>query len=203
MEHSNDLVDIERRAYQTIWDDGLLDVFVGACIVAVAVFWVIGEAVWGAILPALLVPVWQSVRKRIVEPRTGYVEFSRERTDREKKGLWLMALLSVLTLALGISVFFVTRANPRELDNLVPTVIPALPAVLLGLGSVLVGLVFGIQRFVGYGALLFVGAAVGAFLRAGPGWHFLVPGVLILIVGLILLTSFLRKYPMAEVESLS
>lgn len=202
MNKSDNLHQIERRAYQTIWEDGLLDVFVGVAVVGMALFWVAGLAVWGGVLPALLVPVWQVARRQVVEPRSGYVEFSPERKAREKRGLGLMVLLGMLTLVLGVAGFFMVRSNPPELDSLLPVVVPALPAALLGLGGVLVGLLFGIRRFLTYGALLFIGGAAGALLRAEPGWHFLLPGVVILIVGVMLLVSFLRKYPVVEVESL-
>ena len=203
MNESRSLTEIERRAYQTIWEDGLLDVFVGAAVVAMGVSWVVGLAVWGALLPALLVPVWQVARKQIVEPRSGYVEFGPERKSREKRHLGVLLLLGVLTLLLGVGVFWMVRANPRGLDSLLPEVIPALPAVLLGLGGALTGLLLGIRRFLVYAGLLLVGGVVGAYFQAEPGWHFLVPGGVILIVGVGLLVSFLMKYPMAEVESLS
>ncbi len=202
MSTSKDLAQIERKAYETIWEDGLLDVFVGAGVLGIGVSWVSGHAVYGAILPALLVPVWQAARKKIVEPRTGYVEFSPARKTREKRGLGLMLLLGVLTLMLGIGVYFMARERPPELDRLLPVVIPALPAALLGFGGALVGFLFGIRRFLTYAALLFLGAAVGAHLGAGPGWHFLAPGLVILVVGVTLLASFLKKYPLAAAEDL-
>lgn len=106
-------------------------------------------------------------------------------------------------MVLGIGVFFLVQSEPTALASLVPSVIPALPAVLLGLGGVLVGLLFGIRRFLSYAALLFLSGAVGALLRAKPGWHLLVPGGVILIVGLMILVSFLRKHSLAEVEGVS
>ena len=203
MNTSNNLREIETQAYRTLWEDGLLDIVVGAGVVGLGVSWITGFAIYGAILPALLVPVWQASRKRIIEPRMGYVEFSRERQAQERRGLSVLVLLGALTLTLGVVAFLRLRGNPSEQSDLLPVLIPALPAALLGVGGALVGLLFAIRRFLTYAMLLFVGAAVGAGLGAWPGWHFVVPGLVILSVGVTLLAQFLRKYPTPEVEGLS
>jgi hypothetical protein len=169
----------------------------------IAVSWIADQAALGAIFPPLLVPVWIAAHRQIVEPRAGYVEFSPERKAREKSSLGLIVLLGVLTLALGIGAYFFVRSSPPEMDSLLPVVIPALPAVLLAVGGILVGLLFGIRRFLTYAVLLLIGGVVGALVRAEPGWHFLGPGVIILVVGIVLLVSFLRENPLAEVEGLS
>ena len=144
-----DLNELEHRAYRTLWQDGLLDLFVGIAIVCIGTSWVAGSPVLGAVVPALLVPLWQATRKRLVEPRVGYVEFSSERKGRERRSLGALLLLGVLMLVLGVAVYFVTRTDPSHLAHLAPAVIPALPAALMALGGVLVALLFGIRRFPG------------------------------------------------------
>lgn len=199
MNESRDLDRIERRAYQTIWEDGLLDLFVGAGILAIGLSWISRFPVLGAVLPALLVPAWQVAHKQIAEPRTGYVKLSRARQARQKRSLQALALLGVATMMLGVAAFFFTQARSPAVDELLRTAIPALPAVLLGIGSALAGMLFEIRRLLAYAGLLFAGGAAGAWLHAGPGWHFLFPGIVIVIVGVTMLVSFLRKYPAQDV----
>ena len=198
VDSSIDLERIERTAYESKWEDGLIDIFVGVALLGMGIAWLTDYAVFGGILPALLVPIWVSARKRITVPRTGHVEFSGERKALEKRNLNVVALLGLVFLVMGVLVYFLVRENPPSVDTMIRGAIPALPSVLLGIGAVMIGFLFGIRRFLGYSALLVASGVVGGFLQVHPGWLFLPAGAVTSTVGLVLVIDFLRKYPVPD-----
>ena len=203
MHSGQDLEGIEQRAYQTLWEDGLIDLFVGAGVLGIGVSWITGYPVFGAVLPAMLVPMWQAARKRIAEPRSGYVEFSPRRKGRERRGLGILLLVGSLMLTLAIALFAIARHGAQAFEGITPVVIPALPAALLALGAALVGAIVGIHRFLAYAVLLLITGAVGTALAAEPGWHMVASGAAIAAVGVVRLASFLRRYPRPDVKGAS
>ena len=71
--------DVERKAFRSFWNDGLLDLMVGLVILLIGISWWQDIAVMGAIFPAVCASMWYPLRRRLVEPRMGYVEFSGSR----------------------------------------------------------------------------------------------------------------------------
>jgi len=189
-----DLQALERRAYLILWEDGLIDIVVGLGLLGLSVTWLNGMVVLGAILPALLIPVWQVARNRLAVPRSGVVELSPRRRAQEKRNLGAVAGVGAAIFALALVAFFWVPANSLPITVL----IAALPSILLALPVTAVGLVFGIHRFVVYAGVLVAGGVAVVLAQAEPGWSFLPAGVVVTAAGVFLLVHFLRRYPITE-----
>jgi len=195
MNTQTNLKGIEKKAYESIWDDGLIDIFVGISLAGLGIFWLTEYAVFGGLFPILLVPIWSGVRSRITAPRAGSVQFGADRRATERRNLTGLFLGGSLTLLLGVALYFaVARGGAMDRDWLA-IVIPALPGVLLAAGAAVTGSMIGANRFQAYAALLLSGSGVGIWLRLEPGVYLAAAGAGILATGITMLVRFVRKYP--------
>ena len=74
---------LESRLFSHYWDDGLIDLLAGIAIVALGALWLADLVAVGAAVPAMLAVVWAPLRRALVAPRAGTVEFSDGRTGRK------------------------------------------------------------------------------------------------------------------------
>ena len=153
--------------------------------------WICSAHPLGAIVPALLVPVWKPFRARLIEPRVGPMHFSAEHERRLRRG-WIGALvLGVLVLLVGVGVFLGRDA----LRGAKPWLMPGLPAILVAFGLALSWILLQLRRFLLYAAV-FLAAGVGvALLGQRPGWALLAGGLVTLTGGIVLFVRFLRAVP--------
>ena len=68
---------LEIALFRSYWDDGLLDLLCGFGLLLIGLGWALDQVALAAALPALLVPLWGPLRRSLVEPRAGFVEFSQ------------------------------------------------------------------------------------------------------------------------------
>ena len=184
---------LEARLFRGSWDDGLLDLFAGVASVAIGILWAFDLVVFGAIVPVMLVPFWQPVRRWIVEPRAGLVEFSEERTGRNRR--WLTA--SVWTgLAALVSFSGLALLSEAWRDRL-ELLVAGLPALLLGVLAAFAAGIAGAIRFFAYAAAFCVAGLVVALADTRPEVGIIAGGVVVLANGSRLLMRFLR-IPVSE-----
>ena len=145
---------IEKQVYRTYWDDGLLDLFGAIAVLFIGISWTFEMPVIGAIVPALLIPLWTPLRQRLIEPRLGLVEFSEARTQRNAERLRSVAVFGAGTLVLAIALYFARLRLGVSPD--VPLV-AALPALLIAVLAVMTAFLVATPRFVLYAAILGVG----------------------------------------------
>jgi len=180
---------LESRLFHQYWDDGLLDLLAGIGVVGIGTCWALDLVAIGAVVPGVLVLFWGPLRRSLVEPRAGLVEFSDARVGRTRRlgfvGMWLgLAMLAVFT-----ALYLFAAAEPGALLRLL---IPGVPVFLLGLLAALVGLGLGLPRFLSYAGLL--GGCGVAVILAGtnPAVGMIAGGLPIAINGARLLGRLLR-----------
>ena len=189
-----DIKRLEREVYRSTWEDGLLDLFFGVGLLILALSW-LGElhALTG-LAPALLVPLWAPIRKRVTEPRMGLVRLTERRRSTERAKLFWLLGLGVMTLVVALLGFVLVAVTPGP--SLEPgSLVAGLPAALLGVGALLVAAMLGLWSFALYGLVLLLAGGVVAVADLHPGWAFLGAGLLVLAVGLARLLRFLRANP--------
>jgi len=182
------------RVYRAYWQDGSIDLFAGLGATLIGVAWVTDTVALGTVAPALTIPVWMAFRRRFVEPRLGHVRFDAARRKRMRRAHVVLIALGCATFLLGVAGYFIARGGPAN-DEWVRAVVPALPAALIGVGSMLVALMFSLPRFALYGAAFLAAGVVGASLGAEPGWSLLAGGCVTTFAGCTLLARFVREYP--------
>jgi len=186
---------LESELYTGRFDDGVLDLCIGIGLLAIGLVWLAGQVALTGAVPALMIPVWLGLRKRITEPRTGRVEFSRERRRTERTGLLATLGVGLGALALVLAAIVWIRGGAAHSGAWVA---PLIPALLVGLGLVLVSALTGARRFAGYAVGLVALAALVGRLRGEPGAYLaLAGGVLSLWAG-VLVARFMTTHPDLE-----
>lgn len=195
---TSDLEQIERKAYQTIWEDGLIDIFVGLTLFLIGVFWVRQGSAYSAFVAPALIPFWAVARKRFSEPRTGVVNFSVERVAKENKKLRVLFLFGVFTLVIGVAWYFVGNKNGLFAAPPDTNLVAGLPAVLLVIPAIIVAFAYELKRFFVYATVLLISALPVIFLDLHPGWAFVPSGVCSVAIGSGLLVRFMHRYPLSN-----
>jgi hypothetical protein len=204
MTKQNTLREIERKAYMSYHQDGLLDMVIGlyALSFGLGIFVdKIFEFSFAAIMPAIMIsivlPIWIYAKKKITMPRIGFVKFGARGVNK------LFALLLGLSIAgLGVSLafgVFVLGQNGRPLWF---EILVQYGMIWIGLGAAVIGSLFaytmGLKRLHGYGLLTLALFASGHFLGVPFEYLLLAIGSVIIASGATLLVQFIRRYPLPK-----
>jgi hypothetical protein len=180
----------EADLFHTFWDDGLLDLLAGAALLVTGVGWAIGIGPLAVLQAPLWGVVWPPLHRRLVEPRAGFVEFSRSRQERTRRGLWQALGDGVRALAVVGLLFLLVREGAGSAS--LPELVAGLPAMLVAVAACVAGVLTSARRFYGYAVVLVVGAAATVVLHLGPAMPLVVAGGVVALTGLSLLIRFVR-----------
>ena len=203
-----DLKELERKAYRTTFQDGLLDIALGLFLIgsAVAGFFQDNKPI-RLIITVLIVMVPLTVyflgKKKITVPRIGIVKFGAERKARKKKVAVIILLAVILSSILALMAM--TNSMPFFLVELLKGYGSATAFGLLAFTMFLFGGYYNdVPRLYFYGFLfggsLFLSECY--YNRVGIVVHssvwFGISGLIMLVTGISLLTKFIRDYPAPE-----
>ena len=205
MTKQNTLREIEKKAYMSYHQDGLLDIVIGLYALAFGLG-IAMDRIWGfsfaAIMPAILIsivlPIWIQAKRKITMPRIGFVKFGA-RGSNKLFAIFLGLAVAGLGVALAFGVFMATGQNGT------PFLIEILfqyGMIWIGLGSAVIGSLFaytmGLKRLHGYGLLTLALFASGHFLSVPFEYLLLTIGSIIITSGAALLMRFVRRYPLPK-----
>jgi len=205
MTKQNTLREIEKKAYMSYHQDGLLDIFVGLYALAFGLGMIADKMLefgFGAIMPAILVaivlPIWIEAKRKITMPRIGFVKFGARGSNK------LFALLLGLTVAgLGVFMLFGVFLATGQIGR--PWWIEILfqyGMIWIGLGAAVIGSLFaytmGLKRLHGYGLLTLALFVSGYFLSIPFEYLLLAIGSIIIASGAALLAQFIHRYPLPK-----
>jgi len=198
-----DLKEIERRAYMSYHQDGLLDIFAGLFILGfgLGIFmtivlefsFIIGLSM-PAIIVAVVLPIWIAAKRRITMPRIGYVNFGTRGANK------ITALFLGLMVA-GLGVFFAfTFATYQGGSRQWLDLIFQNGMLIVGFGSLAVCILFGysmgLKRLYAYGLVALIALLVGHFVGIFFAYILMALGTTVMVTGIALLIGFVRKYPL-------
>jgi hypothetical protein len=190
--------------------DGLLDIFVGIYILlfdlGILLLTVADFSTWfiiPAIIPAIMIPIWISVKKRITMPRIGYVNFGVRGANK------LIAIFLGLAVA-GLGVFMVFGFGAFMGEGWALTLRDFLISnsmIIIGISAATISSLFaytmGLRRLYGYGLLTLALFFTGYFVVI-PFEYFLVTiGLVTIISGCVLLMRFIQKYPLPQGDKMN
>lgn len=201
------LKDAERKAFQSTYLDGLNDMLWGSTILSLAISAILRESIdppWNY-LPLIAVfvigyPLYFAAKKWVVSPRIGLVKFAPRRQKKLSNVRWFLIVLVVITFVVFL-IPFVNPGAPVTVKGpywLVDAVFGFFVVVLFSI------LAFALDqpRMYLYGVLLGLSMPFDVVLEYTTGWDFplgLFPvAVVMLGVGIISFTRFLRDYPLPE-----
>jgi hypothetical protein len=201
MTQEPNLKQIERKAYMSYHQDGLMDIFAGLYILGfgLGIFMqIIWDSSFGIILPAILIttvlPLWIAAKRKITMPRIGFVNFGTRGANK-------LTAVFIGTMVAGLFAFFAfTFATSQSglrhwLDLIVQN-----GMLIVGFGSLAVcalfGYTMGLRRLYAYGLVAAISLVIGHFMGTFFGYIIMALGTTVMVVGFVLLTSFVRKYPL-------
>lgn len=199
------LKDVEKRTYMSYHQDGIIDIFIGIYVLAFAAGILLNTIfefnlwfIFPGILPALLIPVWISLKKQITVPRIGYVKFKAAGANK------ITAMFVGLMVA-GLGMFFVfAMVSPQGWTLTLRELIITNGMLFIGAGVLLVtslfGFILGLSRLYGYGLLAMVLFAAAHFIVLPFEGIMVALGATILGCGFVLLWRFTQKYPLTPGE---
>jgi hypothetical protein len=206
------LREVERRAWRSVFSDGLWDIMLGCILLGMGVAAVLQDAAGlarglgyvvyaaGTALGALVIAVG---KRRVTIPRLGWVDFGVRARTRRRRALVVLAIAVPLTLAL-ILVALAFRPRLAALPEF--SAAPIVQRTLIGLPAA--GMVFIVLSLLALfldfprlllHALIWAGAVLGAEMTE-TGYPLLAGAVTVLAIGITHLLSFIRRYPLPRPE---
>ncbi len=191
---------IERKAYTSYHQDGLIDVFAGFLILSFGLWLILDMAWMGWILWFVAISAYAAAKRVFTIPRIGFVKFSPHRV----KALQTIAVIVFsLTALLGVVAFMQVEGGGTPLWLLFAIENHMLVIGLSVAASLcVVGYAFRIRRMYAYALLTLVMFVIGHFLYYALHYYLILLGTLILLFGLALLIRFIRRYPLSTTGSM-
>ena len=184
------LKEIQRKVYMSLFEDGLWDIFLGLFILG----WGLAILTEAAYLPGLsfigIYFVMWGVKKWLTYPRIGYVRFSAT-SRRRITARFLILGVGVLLVGVMAAVLWAIGTRPQWLADYFPLIFNGILAAIV----CFVAYWARVNRFYLYAALIFLGAVFHLWLGIRWEFGFIGAGGIIVLIGLVILIIFLRKYP--------
>ena len=203
------LKDTERKAFNTAFQDGLVDIGIGGFMLMFAIgpfvtpylgdFWasiVIFLPLWTILFPAL----WLA-RKYVVTPRVGVVNYGPWRVSKIKRFNVIILIFLVFSLIIGI-------LSAVEFDAVPGWIHAARFSLVFLLAFIIPAYFLDFTRLYVYGTLIALAPLIGEILyqylkvpHHGYAVTFGLPAFLIIITGVARFIRFVRDHPLQEVQT--
>jgi hypothetical protein len=196
------LREIEKKTYMSYHQDGLIDIFVGIYVLlfglGILLLTVTDFSTWfaiPAIFPAIMIPVWISAKKRITMPRIGYVKLGSRVANK------LMAIfIGLMVAGLGVFMVFTFASRTQTWASVLRDLLISNGMIIIGISAATISSLFayimGLNRLYAYGLLILVLFFAGYFITIPFEYILVTIGLAVIINGFVLLTRFIRKYPL-------
>jgi hypothetical protein len=190
------LKSLERKAYTSYHQDGIVDIFLGLAAItfSIMLFPMFSETTFPLMggLFVIWIITYAGVKRSITVPRIGYVEFKQSRRYR-------VMLLAVLLLVINFVLFAIMSFGLTvELRTFLYQYGVLVIAGVVGGLFVLIGWVTQLYRLCGYGVVAFVAFILTHIFLL----HLFIPifmlGLIITVTGFAMLYRFIQKYPKTE-----
>ncbi|MHC4461427.1 MAG: hypothetical protein ACYS6W_14730 [Planctomycetota bacterium] len=205
------LNEIEKKAFRSTFQDGFWDIFLGLTLLAAAVaaFLANSGVSEGLImtifvaLQALVLLVFIAGKKRITVPRMGFVKFGPKRKRKIRKS----RIILVGSFIAGVVVFFTALAI-KYYPAGQPKLLLLFPAAWVANSIIVFSLLayyLDCTRLYAYGVLFALPVPVDMLVNELVGVKLItialaVSAAIMLLVGTVLLSRFLRNYPLPVKE---
>jgi MFS family permease len=203
----------ERQAFQITFTDGLWDVFLGLFPLQFAVAPLLSESMGDFWSSAIFLPVFGAVylvirlmRKYVIAPRMGTVNFGKARKEKLRKFSRIMLGINALVFIMGIlAAAFTTKIFDSQSIALFGSVVSMALGLILLAGFSLAAVLLDWPRLYFYGLLLFAAPPVGEWLyqNHGAAHHgypivFGITAGVMILTGLITFVRMLKNNPRIE-----
>ena len=205
MNEKIDLKKIEKKAWTSYYQDGLWDIFLGLILLNFGVAPIMEEItgvtylVSYILIIALAYIIWYTGKKYITAPRIGLVKFGRTRKIKNFK----VTIILLISAIFGLVVMLLTTTDllPYKTDISAWAILFAINALIV---FSLMAYFLDFPRLYIYSVFFAVSIFLAELSRSYVGSlydtviGFGLFGVVIVLIGLLHLTRFIRRYPLSE-----
>lgn len=198
MTQTINMKELERKAFTSYHEDGIIDIFAGAWLLFFGLFSMCTDKPWFAgMFPVYGLPFFAIAKKKITVPRIGYVKFSQQRTS-----LMFIVYLWIAILFTVFGIVYYTDNAPSWIYPLLYDYPKLLFGIIIGLLFFVCALVTRILRFYAYAVLILTVSVIGHVFGSHIRYEYFPVGlgVLILSVGVVVLIQFIQTYPVEPGE---
>jgi hypothetical protein len=195
-----DMKEIERKAYLSYHEDGLIDIAIGFVFLGWGLSLAVGPAGLITLLGPIALGIWYVGKRFLTVPRAGVIRPSQKMAHRMRNGAIAMLVLGAITL---IGILLGTMNGSNGLADYTLGIL----GLVIAAGLCVIAYLLNANRLYVYAVLLFVAFAGGQALNdaiAGLDSFIIsviAAGALILLSGVVMLLRFLRKYPLPVMEA--
>jgi hypothetical protein len=188
MKENIDLGKIEKKAWTAYFQDGLWDIFIASMMLTMAIR-TLTDNVWFTLGMFIGFPIMVIGKKFITIPRLGFAKFGPKREAKRMK-LLIVIFLAVISTCILLLLPLVGQKPSKDASSLFMAIF-----LMVVFSSIAYFLDF--NRLYIYGLMFAVNEIVwGRFGEPTGPYLILIFGVIVLIIGLIILFSFMQKYPL-------
>lgn len=191
MSQEQDFKKLQQRTYQSYHQDGLIDIIIGLAFIGFGLMIALDSSVF-LFMSWLPIIIYVPFKNRVTVPRIGYVKFS---TSNTKIGI----AVAIFLLLILLSIFIFLIAGPNRISPQLSAWLSDYYLLLFGsiaaLCFAVVAWLTGITRLYVYALLIIFIFSAGTWLEVHPSVYVVSTGALIEGVGIYLLISFMRNYP--------
>ena len=193
-----DLKQIEKNAYTSYHQDGLIDIIIGISLLFFTIC-MLTELFWmGGIIVPILLPIYIGAKQKFTIPRIGYVKFGPKGKTRGFLVIGIIMAVAFLGLIVGM---FALVPNIR--DSVIPFLVAYYNLIIAGIGAALtlmMAISAGIKRFYIYSAAILVVFSVAQIFNINLLYSTITISLLFLVLGVMTLVQFIQKNPVDAEE---
>ncbi|MCA1780240.1 MAG: hypothetical protein LC637_12920 [Xanthomonadaceae bacterium] len=188
-QHESMLGQLESRSYRLSVDHGLIDILVGAVLIAFGLMLHADLDYMPVIVFFIGAIAYPQARRRLIEPRIGHVRLHADRVARLQTRKWLT--FGVLLIA----IFGVLALRGLGWIDYPKSAAPLIVTGCFALALAVAAWLFGIRRGFAWAAIVLAGGLIEwrFGLDYGLSWYF--SGGLVVLAGLLMLARFMRANP--------
>lgn len=195
--------EIERRVLQSVYEDGLVEVFGGFFLITIGIFFQVDPklSTFAVLSIFIYFAAIERIKQRWIYPRSGYVKSRQD--PKEIRGIPITAGLSVLVLMTILVISIKIRGPEAGTVLFMDYILPPIVSLLLAIGPWWMATERYIRR--GYlWAALFIGIGFTITIlqiRGGYdaiGLNCTLVGAAMMVTGLMVFIKFIRNNPVQE-----
>ncbi len=201
-----ELSEIRRRAFRSLYENGLPEIFFGVILLIVGMS--LGKGPWALPFASVVVIFFplllKAAQRRFIYPRMGYAGFGVQNSD-EKAGIFPAVAIAFIILLVAAFVITAIMGWNQLWDLWSTRGLPIYIGALIAIGPFAEASRFGTRRWYVLGAVYLASGFLVQYLPGEPHYTRIVGsqlgtvGGITLIWGIAFFARFLKKYPvMAE-----
>ena len=197
MNEKIDLKEMEKKSWQYTMQDGIMETLLGVLLLIYGITLVTSLPVVFAIVfwIIFIIPAYMAMKKKFTDPRIGQVKLQEDKPIQTASGIFLYMIVVAAIMGIGAFVFF-----GEITDELIYRALPIFFSIMVLGGMAYAHGKSGSRRFYAYATIALVSAPVFSIIDFGTrmdniGYYSLFIGSVFLVIGLVIFTRFLHKYP--------